>query len=238
MKTTSQALAILLFLVSLAGVVDAQTFYKPDYNAANVAAWDDVNGGDVFVPYVLSSGAAVPGLGNSFNLTYNFSPFTGIVGSGYEMELTTGGLGNSLAIRPDDIFGFPTAPLVGSQWGTTITIQAPPVAPAGWTFQSEQLNYGWYGFLGAANSETLADVTPDSLASQALNHGTSVPLSWEVIAGGFGGSGRYDSNGRFFASNDDPTGGIHIAYSSVVPEPSSVLLLGLAGVFFTVRRRR
>ncbi len=222
-------------LLSIAGVANADSFYKPNYNSANLMGWDGVNGGDVVVPYTLSSGSAVPGLGTTFNITYNFSPFTGIQGSGYEMELTTGSFGNSLDIRPDDIFGLPTAPAVGSQWGTTISVQAPPAAPAGWSLVSEQTTLGWWGILGAQNSETLADVTPGSTVQLLLNHGNSLELSWEVSAGGFAGSDRFDSNGRFFNDDGDATGGIHIAFA--VPEPSSVLLFGIAGVVFGLRRR-
>lgn len=234
-KSKSKAFGIFLFLVSLAGVVDASSIYKPDFRAADISGWDDVNGGDVIVTYDLTAGAAVPGLGSAFTMTYNFSPFTGIVGSGYEMELTTGPFNNTLGIRPDDIFQGP-APVVGSQWGTTIAVQAPPAAPVGWNLQSEELTFGWFGFLGAANSETLADVTPGFNAPQNYSHGSPIALSWEVIAGGFAGSGRFDSNGRLFTVSNEPTEGTHIAYRPV-PEPSSFLLLGLAGVCLTFRRR-
>ena len=231
MKYLCLALFSVLAFASFANA--QQSVYVADYTNADITGWNTINGGTVLVPYNLTSGAPVTGIGSSFLLPYQ-GTLSGVAGTGYDVPVLTSS--SSLSFRPNDLGVTPT---IGSQFDAIFSIGAPPVPGPGFSFVGSNVSQGSSGFTGST-SNTIAQLQSPL---NPIDHGLTASYTWDVLVGGLGnniiGSPRYDSQGLTFSegSANDPANQTFIAFAPV-PEPSSALLALFGSGLFLGRRRR
>ena len=203
---------------------------------ADLSAWNTTTGGTINVPYLLNSGPAVTGIGNSFTVPYDFQ-LSGVAGSGYFVPVWSSG--NDLSFRPNDLGPEPT---IGAQFSGVFNVGSPPVPGAGFVFLDENVRQFFSGFTGST-SNTIAQLASPFAT---IDHGQTGNYVWDVSVGGLGlttfigGNPRYDSRGVAFDAgvpSTNPDNFTFISFSAV-PEPSSVVSTMLLATLLLGRRKR
>ena len=227
---------VLLLFFGISSNANAQvSVYVPDYTLANLSGWNPTTGGTIDVPYLLSSGPSVVGIGGSFNIPYNFQ-LSGVAGSGYTVPVTIAG--DDLSFRPNDVGAQPT---IGAQFSGVFNVGPPPVPAPGFVLLDENVRQGFSGFTGATSNTIAQLASPFDM----IDHGQTGNYVWDVSVGGLGlnnfiGNPRYDSRGVSFDpgfASADPTTQTFISFLAV-PEPSSAVSTMLLATLFLGRRRR
>lgn len=226
--------ALLLFFGFASAAQAQDSIYVPDYSMANLAAWNTTTGGTISVPYLLSSGVPVTGIGNSFTVPYDVQ-LSGVAGSGYFVPVSVSG--NDLGFRPNDVGPEPT---IGAQFSAVIDVGAPPVPGAGFVFSDENIRQYFSGFTGSTSNVIAQLATPYDL----IDHGQTGNYVWDVSVGGLGdtiiNTPRYDSRGIYFTEGQasaDPESQTFISFTAV-PEPSSAVSAMFVATLLLSRRRR
>ena len=233
-------LCLVLFgILAFASCASAQqSVYVPDYSSADISGWNTTTGGTILVPYNLTSGAVVGGIGSSFDLPYQVT-LSGVSGSGYDIPVSTSGntLINHLSVRPNDVTATPTN---GSQLNAIFSLGAAPVPGPGFSLAGSNVFQFSGGFTGSTSNVIAQLQSPFA----QLDHGQTASYVWDIEVGGLGdtlinNSPRNDSRGLFFDSgiqSDGPELRTFIAFSPV-PEPASAVL-SLFGTALVLGRRR
>jgi hypothetical protein len=256
MKTLCRHIAIVALLLASSTASKAQTSAYST-SPSQVTLTIGPNGGILNVPYMLTSGPEVAGIGQSFTLTFEIS---GLSGTGhiwddlFSSSPWIGGIPNiaSLASNlpennlgphaiPQSDFSFQAiASLLVDQsldvlGSYSITTPELPVAPEGYFISSEyiQLAPFWHHGSDQPSSAGLVGLPKDSNGNYMLDpvnyasHGSIVSFD-------------YSAYGNIAAVQGFVTLGYFSGFIefSAVPEPSSALLVGIAGLTLMRRNRR
>ncbi|MEZ0389771.1 MAG: PEP-CTERM sorting domain-containing protein [Verrucomicrobium sp.] len=250
------AAALTVGLVSLLGSnsANAQSTYTMDVLNVNYSGMT-TTGGTVYIPYVLTSGSAVTGLGSSFNVAFTwtalsgsgdlwtttpltdtgrfgFTPdktslFTGLPTNNTTSETAAGGIFDAIG----GLIGNGSIDVLGT---FSIAAAAAPFA-AGYSIIDDQVSYRGNAsgaFVGSTYFSAYWASPVEGTIQTTKTHGQTGFFQYTAFSDGSPGNEGTVPLLRM----GNVTGG-SITYMPV-PEPSGLILIGAVGVLVVLRRER